>query len=77
MANDFSSSRRKFLQQLTASSAALAASPFATLGEQEKIEERERRMPFLEEPEADVDHRRADEQGKTQDRRDRAGGARP
>src|SRR5688572_33003340 len=37
---DYASTRRKFLQQLTATSAMLAAGPFASLANEEKLEER-------------------------------------
>jgi hypothetical protein len=40
MANDFSSSRRKFLQKLSSSSLLLAAGPFASVANREKTEER-------------------------------------
>ncbi|OQP62071.1 oxidoreductase [Niastella vici] len=40
MSKDYASTRRKFLKQLTASSALLAAGPFASVANQEQLEER-------------------------------------
>jgi len=40
MSKDYASARRKFLKQLTASTAMLAAGPFASLANHEKLEER-------------------------------------
>jgi hypothetical protein len=40
MSKDYASTRRKFLQQLSATTAMLAAGPFASLANPEKLEER-------------------------------------
>jgi hypothetical protein len=40
MSKDYASTRRKFLKQLTATSAMLAAGPFASVANQEQLEER-------------------------------------
>src|SRR5688500_7489626 len=40
MSKDYAAARRKFLKQISASTAMLAAGPFASLANQEKLEER-------------------------------------